>query len=272
MLTEAGTIGAQLLGTVMLRSYVVAFLLTYLVVAGRDLGWPRAVAWLGWGWLVAFAAEYASTRMGIPFGLYHYTGRTIGQELYVANVPLFSPLSFPFMSYAAWSLARAVGGRPRAAGTVLTAGMLMMLLDVVIDPLAVRGDRWFLGDIFFYPEPGWYFGVPLSNFAGWALVCWVIAGGLVLTRFLGLESRGRAAPLGDAAAGAALYYAMLVFNLAITLAIGEGLLFAVGAGLHTALAAALLGARRRSREKRPAAWTEHFRSARTPIVEGSMER
>lgn len=45
----------------------------------------------------------------------------------------------------------------------------MMLLDVVLDPLAVQGDRWFLGRVFYYPGGGDYFGVPLVNFAGWAL-------------------------------------------------------------------------------------------------------
>jgi len=49
-------------------------------------------------------------------------------------------------------------------------GVLMMALDVVIDPLAVRGDRWFLGQVFTYAEPGIYFGVPCSNFAGWVIV------------------------------------------------------------------------------------------------------
>jgi uncharacterized membrane protein len=253
----------------MLRPYVVAFLLAYLVVAGRDLGGRRAMAWLAWGWLVAFAAEYSSTRGGIPFGLYHYTGHTAGQELFVANVPLFSSLSFPFLSYAAWSLARAVGGRPRGAGTVLTAGLLMMLLDVVIDPLAVRGERWFLGDVFFYPAPGWYFGVPLSNFAGWVLVGWATAGGLVLTRFFGLEGQDPRA-FGAPAGGAALYYAILLFNLAITLAIGESALFAVGAGLHLALVAALLVWHRRAREA--PSWAGHFGSAGRPVVEGSVER
>ena len=62
---------------------------------------------------------------------------------------------------------------------VALSGALMTLLDVVIDPLAVRGERWFLGHLFTYPEGGLYFGVPLSNFAGWLLVGWVTVGGYV---------------------------------------------------------------------------------------------
>jgi NADH:ubiquinone oxidoreductase subunit K len=60
-----------LAGTVQLRSYVLVFLAVFLVLAGHDLGWDRAFGWLGWGWGVALAAEYASTRIGIPFGLYY---------------------------------------------------------------------------------------------------------------------------------------------------------------------------------------------------------
>jgi uncharacterized membrane protein len=271
-LTEAGTLGAALVGTAMLRPYVLAFLLTYLVVAARDLGWRRAAAWLGWGWLVAYSAEYASTRIGVPFGLYHYTGHTAGQEVFLSNVPLFTSLSFPFLAYAAWSLARAAGAPPRRLTTALATGVLMMLLDLVIDPLAVRGERWFLGDLFFYPEPGWYFGVPLANFAGWVLVGGAIAGGLVLTRFLGLE-RGGSAALGPPAAGAAFYYAILLFNLAITLAIGEGLLFAIGAGVHAALALVLLRARHRARASGRGVWARHLEPAVTPVApEGSVQR
>ena len=55
----------------------------------------------------------------------------------------------------------------------------MMLLDVVIDPVAVRGDRRFLGHIFFYPEGGAYFGVPVFNFAGWTVVGMVGIGGCI---------------------------------------------------------------------------------------------
>ena len=39
---------------------------------------------------------------------------------------------------------------------VLTAAFLTFI-DVIIDPVALRGDRWFLGLIYGYPDPGLYF-------------------------------------------------------------------------------------------------------------------
>jgi putative membrane protein len=229
------------LGTILLRPYVFGFLAAFLLAGRADLGWPRTFAFLASVWPVAWLAEFASTRVGIPFGLYHYTGQTRGRELYVANVPFFDSLSFAFLAYAAFSVARLVLGRggrelrrPRLA---LTAGILMMLLDVVIDPLAVRGDRWFLGRIFYYPEGGMYFGVPLSNFAGWVIVGTVGVG--VYLWLTGPPAEGRPWP------GLALYYAVLAFNLIVTAWIGEWVLVAVGLALHVALGGALAIWRRR---------------------------
>jgi uncharacterized membrane protein len=174
----------ELLGTFVLRPYVFGFLAFFLVAGARDLGWGRTVGFLLWGGSVALVAELASTRVGVPFGLYHYTGATRGAELFLSNVPFFSPLSFPFLAYASFCLARRVLGRASAgsragrARVVLLSGVLMTLLDVVIDPLAVRGARWFLGHIFYYPDGGLYFGVPLSNFVGWLVVGVLTVGGV----------------------------------------------------------------------------------------------
>ena len=46
----------------------------------------------------------------------------------------------------------------------------MGLLDVIIDPVAFLGDRFFLGKIYGYAEDGAYFHVPFSNQLGWWLV------------------------------------------------------------------------------------------------------
>ncbi len=100
----------------------------------------------------------------------------------------------------------------------------MALLDVVIDPLAVRGERWFLGHLFTYPEGGVYFGVPLSNFGGWLLVGWATVGGYV---WLAGDRRP-----GSPRMGIALYYLVLMVNLAVTLWIGEFLIAAAGIVVH----------------------------------------
>src|SRR5687767_15043160 len=168
-----------LLGTIALRPYVFVFLAIFLLAGAWDLGWRRTLLFAGWVWPVAWLAEFSSTRTGIPFGLYHYTEDTRGQELFIANVPLMDSLSFTFLAYASFCLARLVLVRRTAspAAVTLLSGLLMMLLDVVIDPLAVRGDRWFLGRIFYYPDGGPYFGVPLSNFLGWLIVGVTAVGG-----------------------------------------------------------------------------------------------
>jgi putative membrane protein len=238
------SLGQLLLGSLILRPYVFAFLTAFAVAAARDLGVGRMIGFLVWGFAVAFSAEYASTRVGIPFGLYHYTEDTRDLELFLANVPFFDSLSFPFLAYASYCLARSVLGTARGLPVVALAGALMMLLDVVIDPLAVRGDRWFLGRIFYYPAPGAYFGVPLANFGGWLVVGWLIVGGYVL-------AAGDGAGAGRPGLGIGLYYGVLLFNLALTWWIGEPVLLAAGILMHLATFLLLYvfgGARSRARE------------------------
>ncbi len=231
-----------LLGTVLLRPYVFGFLVAFLVAGIADLGWRRTLLFGGMLWPLAWLAEFSSTRIGVPFGLYRYTGTTRGQELFIADVPFMDSLSFAFLAYAAFCLARLVRGAaapPRAetqvgtslsVGLAVLAGFLMMALDVVIDPLAVRGECWFLGRIFYYPHGGAYFGVPLSNFLGW----WVVGTAGVLAYRLAGGPRGR-----RPGPGVALYYAVLAFNLVVTAWIGEWLLAAIGGALHALLALSL---------------------------------
>ena len=214
-----------LLGTFILRPYVFGFLVAFLLAGTVDLGWRRTLLFGAWVGPLAWLSEFSSTRTGIPFGLYHYTGTTRGQELFIADVPMMDSLSFTFLTYAAFCLSRAVLRRQRVspATLALVSGVLMMLLDVVIDPIAVRGDRWFLGRIFYYPDGGVYFGVPLSNFGGWMILGAAGVGGYLLwSRWTDRNSRrsarvetgsispagGRAAPRGgggmDRSPGSAL--------------------------------------------------------------------
>jgi uncharacterized membrane protein len=227
------SVASLLAGTVVLRPYVVGFLAFFLVAGARDLGHARTLGFLLWGLFVALVAELSSTRVGVPFGVYHYTGATAGAELFLSNVAFFSPLSFPFLAYASFCLARRAlgpgwaGSRAGRLRLVALSGALMALLDVVIDPLAVRGGHWFLGHIFFYPEGGIYFGVPLSNFAGWLPVGWATVGGYV---WAAGDTR-----LGSPRPGIALYYVVLAVNLTVTLWIGELLIAGAGIVVHMAV-------------------------------------
>lgn len=261
-----------LLGSLVLRPYVFGFLLLHLLGASAFLGWRRTAVFTLVTWGVALVAEHASIRTGIPFGWYYYIPRTADRELWIAGVPFFDSLSFSFLLVASYGLAWFLqAGRPgdriaperdaaapgvwprpgRVRQLVLTS-LLFVLIDVVIDPVALRGDRWFLGQVYGYPEPGLYFGVPLANFLGWGVVG-ATATGLyhwterrLLETPVGMERNLFEAPLGwerrlsmtppGRFAGRALlcpglYFIVLAFNLAVTAALGEWGLLLSGVAL-----------------------------------------
>lgn len=246
-----------LLGSFVLRPYVFLFLLSYLFAAVTRMGWARTGAFTAIAWVVAYAAEFSSTRNGFPFGLYQYVDTTRDRELWLANVPFFDSLSFTFLCYVGHAMAvllyaplvirrgdvqvadtRAIRASTRV---LLTGAFLTMLLDVVIDPVALRGDRWFLGRIYYYPEGGVHFGVPLSNYAGWFLVALVSIGVFQrLERRQMWSSAGvRHVPCGGLVEPL-IYFGILVFNLAITFWIGEQLLGVVGLTVCAPVAVLLL--------------------------------
>ncbi len=245
------------LKTLLLRPYVFFFLGVSVISASRLLGWKRTGVLFGTTWLTALVCEWLSTRVGFPFGDYYYTASTVGAELYIANVPFMDSLSFTFLLYASYTLAlwfflpfqssssssrRSLLVREPLSWPVIgLTGLLFMLLDVVIDPVALRGERWFLGQIYGYPDPGVYFGVPLVNFAGWFVVGVIaMAGYRLIDRRTGLlPVLPHAIPARAVLPGCGLYYGVLLFNVVITFWIGEPLLGVVGCLIHlpvTALA------------------------------------
>lgn len=249
--------------TVLLRPYVFVFLAAYLVIAPRLLGWKRTALFFVMTWVTAFVCEFSSTRTGIPFGWYHYTGSTVGQELYLSNVPFMDSLSFTFLLFASYCLALffllpsplrqaspskvpwlVLDPAARTSWAVLALSVLFfVLVDAVIDPVALRGDRWFLGRIYWYPDPGVHFGVPIANYLGWAVV-----GLIALPAYFFCDRRLEGPPdlpssiaaspttsgsLHSTATvpillGCALYYGVLIFNLTVTFWINEPLIATTG--------------------------------------------
>lgn len=262
------TIAERLLGTVLLRPYVFAFLAAFLALALPAWGWRRTVLYTVLGYCIAWAAEYSSVNNGFPFGHYAYLSEsTARRELWVAGVPFMDSLSFPFLTFAGLQAARLLlqpirrlgtsrcdwrwlePARPVTAATWLLGGLLTMGLDIIIDPVTLQGARWFLGRIYFYPGGGPYFGVPLANFAGWALVSWAIIGLLPLAdRALGKRLGAYRSCWADALAGAGLFTGVIAFNLAVTVAIGEWQMAAAGLAWATAMLTPLAAKLRRQRQ------------------------
>ncbi len=203
-----------LLETLARRWYVVAFVLLYVATSVPDRGWRATIRFYVIATLVAFAAEFSSTRNGFPFSDYAYTEATRGEELYLSNIPAFVPFSYAVMIYAGRSLgarlARAVGG----LRLVIAGALATMAIDVVVDPIAVRGEQWFLGDLFGYANGDW-FGVSFGNFAGWVLVAAVV---IALDLLLGGRSETQLPRRG-----VRLAVIVLAFNVAIGLWIGATL-------------------------------------------------
>jgi putative membrane protein len=234
---------------VVLRPYVFVFLAVYLFTAVRRLGWRRTAAFTAIAWTVAYAAEFSSTRNGFPFGTYVYVDATRDRELWLSNVPFFDSLSFSFLCYLGYTLALflyspllvtrndfQVLDTPaiRASRPVLLTGAFFtMLIDLVIDPLTVLGHRWFLGHIYYYPQGGLHFGVPLSNYAGWYLVAFVTIGlyQSLDRRVAWPPPRERRTPFGGWLEPG-LYLGILAFNLGLTFWIGERLLGLLGCMLY----------------------------------------
>jgi uncharacterized membrane protein len=177
---------ALVLNTIVLRPYVFAFLLVYLVGCSLHLGIKRAVFFCMAGYFIAWLSEYSSIHNGIPYGHYFYIEQTKGKELWFFGVPLMDSLSYVFLAYASYSVAIMIisplfrVGRTvyvletikirNSLTTAVLGAILFVYLDIIIDPVALLGDKWFLGQIYGYPGGGVYFGVPISNFLGWLIV------------------------------------------------------------------------------------------------------
>jgi putative membrane protein len=109
---------------------------------------------------LGFFFELCGVRYGWPFGRYAYTGVL---QPAVFGVPLV--MAFAWMSLVAYVQQARLRLNAGAWGGALTAAVWMTAIDLVIDPLAANELGYWR-----WVEGGSYYGIPLSNFAGW-FVC-----------------------------------------------------------------------------------------------------
>ncbi len=237
--------------TIVMRPYVFAFFAAFLLACVPHVGWYKTIAFAIVGYMIAFASEKLSITTGFPYGWYYYIDDTSHRELWVWGVPFFDSLSYVFLTYCSYTTAlfilsplatkganlitletRAI--RHSWAALVLGA-FLQTFLDIIIDPVALQGNRWFLGQIYGYYEEGLHFGVPISNYAGWLLTSFIL-----VAAFQQIDRRDvKKTPPGLFALpfrsllGPALYLSVLIFNWVVTLWIGEKLIALTGILMFT---------------------------------------
>jgi putative membrane protein len=166
------------------RWWALIFIPAFFWVAAAERSWRAALRFLAVASTISFGAEYLSTHTGFPYGRYDYIANTHGSELYISNVPIFVPLTFGTVIWAGRALINKANVRP---ATLIVGGALFAAaIDLVIDPMTLRGGTWFLGRLYAYRAGGPWFDVPLSNYAGW-----ILAGAIILVIDEAFEARAR---------------------------------------------------------------------------------
>ncbi|PSQ53244.1 carotene biosynthesis protein [Halobacteriales archaeon SW_8_65_20] len=156
-----------LFGTAVMRLPLIVGLLP---LVGR-----RAAAAIGLLTLYAYAVEYVGTTTGVPYGVFEY-GVDLGPML-LGKVPVGLPIFFlPLVANAYLLCLLLLGDRARSALVRVPAVIAtVLLMDLVLDPGAVAIGFWTY-DLAAAPLQMWpydasvgFYGVPLSNYAGWVL-------------------------------------------------------------------------------------------------------
>lgn len=226
----------QLFWSLTHRPYVTGFMIFFFLLAVMEQGWPRTFMWVLSSYLIALAAEWGSINHGIPFGDYSYHYEALTQDLVIAGVPFFDTISFSFLSYVSYSFAvyfmSPLSGHglglirndtPETRwswGTLVLGSFLMMVIDLIVDPIANLGEYWFLGKIYHYPNPGVHFGVTFANYCGWFIVAFTtLATNRLLDRWLtqvGYSREGHPALPGFALFSPLFWTGIVGFQLGVT--------------------------------------------------------
>lgn len=186
------------------RPYVMALVITFMVVATAERGWRHMLIWLVTGTFIGWLSEYCSTRTGFPFTFYDYYPSAFPDELWISNIPLFASLSFASLCYFGHSLTYTLFSPLRKTNhgierienrslmlslkVSLWSSLLITWSDFAIDPITHLGEYWFLGKIYMYVPgdygwlapiyhhltPAWHFNVPVGNYVGWLITCFAI--------------------------------------------------------------------------------------------------
>ncbi len=138
------------------------------------MGWRKTLAYTAAAVTVGALAENGSVHLGFPYTRYAFNPALRGDEIWIGDVPLFVPLSYTFMAYFAFASGRMLASGPhhtrgpRPWMEMLLAWMLAVWALWVLDPISRLGQHFYLGEVFEYAGPGFWFGLPTGSQVGFA--------------------------------------------------------------------------------------------------------
>lgn len=124
----------------------------------------------------ALLIESSAIHTGFPYGDFIYND-LLGQKVF-GLTPWTVAFAWPPILLLAYWFTRSLSGlklTSKTWGIAIVTAFVSMLIDVVLDPAAVNLGFWN------WREPGVFYGVPLVNFLGWLLSCFV---GAVILHYL----------------------------------------------------------------------------------------
>jgi bisanhydrobacterioruberin hydratase len=131
-----------------------------------------------------YAVEMVGVATGLPYGSFYY-GDALGQKA-LGLVPYLLPISYvPLVVGTVAASWKDGSGPDHRTLLVFRSALLLALVDGVLDPGAASLGFWV------WQEGGAYYGVPLSNYAGW-----LVSGALASTLLLAFGGWWSAPPPG----------------------------------------------------------------------------
>jgi putative membrane protein len=138
------------------------------IIGVMALGVARTLLFLAIVLPVTLTIENIGVATGFPFGAYHFQASQF--SLWIGRVPLLVGMLYFGVGLLAWLIAGVLlDGQGGAILRPVIAAGLMVQWDLVMDPGFST-----IGKVWVWHEGGAYFGVPLSNFAGWFLTTWIM--------------------------------------------------------------------------------------------------
>ena len=124
-------------------------------------------------------AENGSVHLGVPYTRYAFNDALRGKELFLGDVPLMVPLSYTFMAYFAFASGRLLASGPfRTRAAPWHEWLLALMLAVwalwILDPVSRLGNEFYLGELFRYAGPGFWFGLPTGSQIGFAVTAAIL--------------------------------------------------------------------------------------------------